>query len=79
MTLTNYTDDVLRHQATGPSQAALIDQATRLALAKKGPVVASAETMLSNAREKYLPLLEALSGETCAREDIAVLASLLVR
>ena len=79
LTRTNYTDDAVRRLATGPTQASLIDGMTLQSLAKKAPAVASAETMLSNARQQYLPFLEAMSGETRDREDLAMLASLILR
>ena len=64
---------------SGPGVAALIDSQNVEALSKEPLVVPAAETMLVNAMEKCLPLLEALAGEADGPMGLVVLASVLLQ
>ena len=77
--LTMYTEEKSRWQASGPAQAAFIEANTITTLMKKGDVVTVVESMLREARAKYLPFLEPLSSASQSRLDLVVLADLVIR
>ena len=76
---THYTEEKVRSLPSGPSQAAFLDTTAISALMKKPDLLLAVEKSLSEARDKYLPILEALSSATQARLDLAVLADLIMR
>ena len=77
--LSHYTEEKVRAQASGPSQAAFVDPPAIQALVKKPEAVSAVETLLREARDKYLPLLSALSSPSQARLDFFVFADFVVR
>ena len=79
MLLTQYTLENAIGTASGPSTAKFLDKDSLGPLLKKPEILAALDASLSQARDKYLPLLEPLSNACGARQDLFVYGDLIIR
>ena len=79
MLLSQYTLENAVASASGPSLAKFLDKESLGPFFKKPEILVAIDTAMSQARDKYLPLLEAMSNACGARQDLAVYADLLIR